>query len=113
MTQRINSDEQKVSERQPTSVESLKDEAEFKEAIFERDEIISQLNQENKALVERYNQISEDMQLAQDHRKKMEKSYQDAINLLDEKVNGLNEYIEELETRNNARNKELTPEVRN
>lgn len=53
------------------------------------------------------------MELAQEHRKRMEKSYQDAINLLDEKVTGLNDYIQDLETRNTERmRRSLTPEVK-
>lgn len=80
--------------------------------MIEKEIIIEQLNNEKSGLEEKYNQLFKDTQLAQEHRKKMEKSYQNAINLLDEKVGGLNEYIEELEARNNARiRNELTPEV--
>lgn len=99
-------------EKLPSSIESIQDIVELKEALLEKEMIIEQLHNEKRSLEERYNQFFKDTQLAQDHRKRMEKSYQNAINLLDEKVGGLNEYIEELEARNNARiREEFTPEV--
>ena len=96
----------------PLSVESIEDIVELKEVLLEKDMIIEQLDHEKNDLEDKYNQLFKDTQLSQEHRKKMEKAYQNAINLLDEKVGGLNEYIEELEARNNARIREsLTPEV--
>ena len=96
----------------PISIESIEDIVELKEALLEKDMIIEQLGHEKNDLEDKNNQLFKDTQLAQEHRKKMEKAYQNAINLLDEKVGGLNEYIEELEARNNARIREsLTPEV--
>ena len=83
------------------------------ECLMEKELIIEQLYNEKNDLEEKCGQLLKDMELAQEHRKRMEKSYQDAINLLDEKVTGLNDYIQDLETRNTERmRRSLTPEVR-
>ncbi len=82
------------------------------EAIIERDYILEQLQSEKQDLEEKVTQLFNDAQLAQEHRKRMEKSYQNVITLLDEKVSGLNIYIEELEARSNQRiRSSITPEV--
>lgn len=65
---------------------------------------VEQLRIDNGNLQENYDDLMEDMNTAAEHRKRMEKNFNDNIQLQNKKIEELNQYINDLETRH-ARHK--------
>lgn len=73
---------------------------------------VNELEAERANLEERCNELVSELESAQELRKKMEKNYQEEINILNENIKQLNEYIEEMETKHNEKFRgSLTGEV--
>ena len=73
---------------------------------------VNELEVERGNLEERCNDLVNELENAQELRKKIEKNYQEEIRVLNEKIKQLNEYIDEMETKNNEKFRgSLTSEV--
>jgi len=82
------------------------------EKIKQQVEQIHELEVERDDLAERCNELVGEIEVAQDLRKKVEKNYQEEIGVLNNKIHQLNEYIQEMEVKNNEKFRgSLTGEV--
>lgn len=73
---------------------------------------IEETELEKKELEERCSEFVNEIESAQDLRKKVEKNYQEELKVLNNKIQQLNQYIEEIETKNNEKLRfSLTGEV--
>ena len=61
---------------------------------------------EKRQIEEKYNALLTDMESIQDHRKRIEASYQEEVEVLNNKIAQLNDYVEDLESKYNKKVKE-------
>jgi hypothetical protein len=78
----------------------------LKEQTLQQEYLLEQMKIEKREYDQKLADTIDDVNNAHEHRKKMEKSYLDNISLLNNKIAELNEYIEELENKNNQRVRE-------
>lgn len=78
----------------------------YLEGIKQLEGELDDLTNEKVGLEERYNALLNDLDIMQDHRKKIEANYQEEIHILNNKIAQLNSYIEELELKYNKQIKE-------
>ena len=84
----------------------------LQEKIKQQEEQLQELEVERDELAERCNELVGELEVSQDLRKKVEKNYQEEIGVLNNKIHQLNEYIQEMEAKNNEKFRgSLTGEV--
>ncbi len=97
-----------------SNLSSTKDKIHAKSSGRDKQQIeqIHELEVERDDLAERCNELVGELEVAQDLRKKVEKNYQEEIGVLNNKIHQLNEYIQEMEVKNNEKFRgSLTGEV--